>query len=353
MSRPGLKLFNTKLTRLLGIRTPVVLPPMAGAAGGELAGQVSLAGGFGFISAGYGVSPADFKKQLSLARSAVPSPTRPAKVDFPVGVGYLGWQLEKPGSNLADLLPIALEHNVQAIWFAFGEDLGRWIKVVRDHDSRMGKDKKTLIFVQISTVQEAIVAAKDWKVDCIVAQGVESGGHGAGHALPLLNLVPLILAAIPADGPPVLAAGGLANGAHIASVLTLGAAGAVLGTRFLLARESLYSDIQRKALLDANSEMSVRSMAWDHARDTLGWPEGIDGRGLRNRTVEDYENRVNTDDLKSKFQEAVKNQDINRLIVWAGTGVGQMDQIQSAKSIVEELHRDCISRLEAAAQLYS
>ncbi|KAJ7918685.1 Nitronate monooxygenase-domain-containing protein [Mycena leptocephala] len=65
---------------------------------------------------------------------------------------------------------------------------------------------------------------------------------------------------MPADSPPVLAAGGLANGGHVAAALTLGADGVVLGTRFLLAHESLYSDIQRKALVSANSEMSVRSM---------------------------------------------------------------------------------------------
>jgi hypothetical protein len=60
--------------------------------------------------------------------------------------------------------------------------------------------------------------------------GVESGGHGASYALPLLNLLPLTLAAMPADSPPVLAAGGLANGGHVAAALTLGADGVVLGT---------------------------------------------------------------------------------------------------------------------------
>lgn len=122
---------------------------------------------------GYGTTPADFKQQLSLARSAfqTPNATAQSKFEFPVGVGYLAWQLEKPESPLVDLLAIALEQNVPAIWFAFGEDLGRWIQFVREHDSRVGKDKKTLIFVQISTVKEALVAIKDWKVDCVVAQG--------------------------------------------------------------------------------------------------------------------------------------------------------------------------------------
>ncbi|KAJ7208470.1 NPD-domain-containing protein [Mycena rebaudengoi] len=290
---------------------------MAGASGGELAGQVSAAGGFGFLSAGL----ATF------------------------------WR--KPQSSLLDLLPIALEHNVQGVWFAFGERLGDWIQFVRDHDQRMGKEQKTLIFVQVSTVEEALIAIKEWKVDCVVAQGIESGGHGSGHGLPLLNLLPLILSAIPADGPPILAAGGMANGGHLAAVLSLGASGAVLGTRFLLAHESLYSDAQRKALVNARSDQSVRSMAWDHARNTLGWPTGVDGRGLRNSTVDDFEKGVDMEILKSKFTEGVKKQDTDRITVWAGTGVGQMSQTQTAKSIVDELHEDCVKHLDAVSQVYS
>lgn len=72
------------------------------------------------------------------------------------------------------------------------------------------------------------------------------------------------------------------NGGHLASVLTLGASGAVFGTRFLLSLESQYTDVQRQALIGASSSDSVRSQAFDYARDTLGWPHGIDGRGLHN-----------------------------------------------------------------------
>lgn len=68
----------------------------------------------------------------------------------------------------------------------------------------------------------------------------------------------------------------------MASLLTLGASGVVLGTRFLLSPESLYTDAQRQALISASSSLAVRTMAFDHVRGTLGWPCGIDGRALRN-----------------------------------------------------------------------
>ena len=88
-------------------------------------------------------------------------------------------------------------------------------------------------------------------------------------------------AALPAE-VPVLVAGGLANGSQLAGMLAMGAAGAVYGTRFLLAPESKYNDSQRAALLAASSSSTARTMAFDHARSTLGWPAGVDGRGLRN-----------------------------------------------------------------------
>ena len=72
------------------------------------------------------------------------------------------------------------------------------------------------------------------------------------------------------------------TGAHMAALLALGSAGIVVGTRFLLSPESQYTDGQRKALLEADSARSVRTMAFDQARKTLGWPQGIDGRGLYN-----------------------------------------------------------------------
>lgn len=121
-----------------------------------------------------------------------------------------------------------------------------------------------------------------FSLNLFLSSGIEAGGHGASYAPPLLTLVPEILAVAPVGGPPILGAGGLANGAHIASLLTLGASGVVLGTRFLLSPESLYTDKQRQALIAANSDASVRTMAFDHARNTLEWPRGIDGRGLRN-----------------------------------------------------------------------
>ena len=129
----------------------------------------------------------------------------------------------------------------------------------------------------------------------------------------------------------MVAAGGIANGAQIAGFLTLGASGAALGTRFLLTPESYYSDIQKNALLAASSSSTVRTLAFDHARNTLGWPAGVDGRGLRNRLVEDFEKGEDHGVLNEKLQEGVKSGNPDLMITWAGQGVGEMKEIRGAQ----------------------
>lgn len=150
-----------------GIPTPVVAAPMAGASGGALAAQTSSAGAFGFIGAGY-LTPSRIQEEVALARAQLHiSETDP----LPIGVGYLAWQLEKDLSSATDLLNAALSNRVQAIWLAFGNNIGRWIEYVRSYDAISGRNQRTLIFVQVSSVEEARTAIQDWKVDVLIAQG--------------------------------------------------------------------------------------------------------------------------------------------------------------------------------------
>ena len=142
-----------------------------------------------------------------------------------------------------------------------------------------------------------------------------------------------VLAALPPDGaPPVLAAGGMAMGTQAAAYLTLGAAGVVLGTRFLLTPESPYKPAQKAALLAARSPLAtVRTLALDYAGDTAYWPAHIDGRGLRNGIVEDVEAGVSHVAVQAKCREATERGDASYMVVWAGQGVALMNEIKPIK----------------------
>lgn len=179
---------------------------MAFAAGGLLASEVSLAGGFGFMAPGRylctfcrqtvgftdeicacttvpGQDISHWNEQLSIAQKAFPSTTKP----LPIGAGFLGWILDAQspvhGDNTQthkptnEFLQAALDAHVRAVWLSFGNDLKRWIDVVREHDRATGnvdKKNKTLIFVQVGSVEQARVAYEQWRVDVLAVQGMYS-----------------------------------------------------------------------------------------------------------------------------------------------------------------------------------
>ena len=163
----------------------------------------------------------------------------------------------------------------------------------------------------------------------LCCEGNEAGGHGHSQATPLISLLPEVLQSIP-NGPPILAAGGISTGSQVAAALALGAAGAVVGTRFLLSPESTFSDKQKQLLLSAKASDTVRSVAFDVARGTTGWPAGVDGRALSNATVDNHDAGLRSEEVRKKFLEAVKQGDSAGTVTWSGTSVGLIHEIKSA-----------------------
>ena len=66
-------------------------------------------------------------------------------------------------------IPAVLDEKPVAVWFAFGEDLSKYVATVRAYQAK--RDFKSKIFVCCNSVEEAQIAANEWKVDVIVAQG--------------------------------------------------------------------------------------------------------------------------------------------------------------------------------------
>jgi len=159
---------------------------------GALAAQVTIAGGFGFLSAGtyglessfdnetYGIcvdlqgydSVENLKREIAIASELLHVDIN-SRTPLPIGVGFLVWQLERSPAAGEKLILAALESRVKAIWLSFGSDLGRWINFVRENDSRTASADACKIFIQTSITDEVIQAVQTWKVDVIVAQGAK------------------------------------------------------------------------------------------------------------------------------------------------------------------------------------
>ena len=113
-----------------------------------------------------------------------------------------------------------------------------------------------------------------------MAQGWEAGGHVSGQVATL----PLVRTTVEAVAPvPVIAAGGIADGPGLAAVLVLGAAGAWIGTRFLVSQEAAIHSRFQEMLLASQETDTVFTELFD-----VGWP-GRPHRVLRNETVNIWE----------------------------------------------------------------
>ncbi|PWN27291.1 NPD-domain-containing protein [Jaminaea rosea] len=373
------RLLTPLTTQLLPqLRAPIVCGPMANASGGALTGAVCAGGGLGFIGAGY-YTASQLKEELEHVYKALGGRPERGRARLEAGIGFLAWRLtamndNQPPPSLGSsdldassqalaLIDEALRAKPRAVWMSFGEreELVGWCRVVREREAALnggGKAKwgtELKLFVGVGTRDEARCAVEEAGADVVVVTGVEAGGHGLGASPPLASFLPLVRAQLPSwqtsnpagSQPLLLAAGGLHSGQSLAACLAQGADGAVFGTRFLMTPEAAYTPEQKQILTDADESRTKRTMAFDEARGTMGWPKGVDGRGVVNETVHDYERGLgNPESRRERYGEAVKEKDTKRIVTWAGTGVGNVSKIMPAAEVVQEIEKEAIDAVE-------
>jgi nitronate monooxygenase len=186
---------------------------MANNAGPALAAAVSAAGALGSI-AGATISPDELRAEIREVRAAT---------DRPFAVNLFAPPYLREGS-----LEVMLDERPAAFLFTFGL-----------LDPAPLRTAGIVVLGTATTADEAR-ALEQAGVDAVVAQGAEAGGHRGSFldGWPLVPLAELVPACLDAVSVPVVGAGGIADGAGIAGVLRLGAAGVSLGTAFLFTPEA-------------------------------------------------------------------------------------------------------------------
>ncbi|KAJ7220686.1 2-nitropropane dioxygenase [Mycena pura] len=333
---------HTALTKKLGLKTPIISAPMAFASTPEMAAAVTAAGGLGCIGAGFD-STTLLKSKIQKIRTALGIASGEP---VPLAIGFIGWILDMTEPSDDPRLLAILDEHPTAIWFAFSKDLGRYITQVHDHDKKHGR--KTFIFVQVGSVASALRYAPE--CDCLVVQGNEAGGHGNSDAPPMFTLLQAVLRAVP-SGPMIVAAGGISTGPQIAALLTMGAAGVVVGTRFLFTPECEYAQEKKAVLLKADLNATVRTLAYDDVGRTNGWPPNHNGRAIRNQIMDDLNQGLSLEERITKFDESMAKGEDSRLIIWAGVGVGLTSELKATADVLHELHQETIHTLKRGIRL--
>ncbi|HUR09064.1 MAG TPA: nitronate monooxygenase [Nonomuraea sp.] len=305
--------FSTAFTKLFGVEHPIALAPMGGSAGGALTAAVSRGGGLGLLGSGGG-DPEWVAREVPIVAEG--------SGGRPWGIGFLTWQID------VGAVERALEYAPRAVMLSFG-DPSPFAERIRQAG--------TALIIQVTDVEEARRAV-DLGADVIVAQGVESGGHGARHGRSTLPFVPVVVDL--AAPVPVLAAGGIADGRGLAAVLALGAAGALIGTRFQATTESLVAPSTAKAIVEGRGEDTERNSVLDIARGSR-WPSKYTARTLGHPFLDQWRGReaeLATDvQAKQAYQEGVARGEIPAVPVWAGEAVDLINDLPSAADLVGAL----------------
>ncbi len=263
----------------IGMALPIIQAPMAGVSTPAMAAAVSNAGALGSI--GVGASSADG------ARAMIREVRRAADLPFNVNVFCHKPAIadaEREARWIDRLAPAFLEYNTQPprqlreIYRSFLEDDATLAVLVEERPSvvsfHFGLPAREriqalraagIVLLATATSVDEGVAAVSAGVDAVVAQGYEAGGHRGvfdperpDDRLGTLALTRMLVKTLDV---PVIAAGGIMDGAGIAACLTLGAVAAQLGTAFIASPESSAAEGYRAALFSPAARHTVMTSA--------------------------------------------------------------------------------------------
>lgn len=310
---------QTDITKLLGIEYPIIQGGMAWVAEHHLAAAVSEAGGLGLI--GGANAPAEVvRNEIREARKLTSKP-------FGVNVMLMSPHAE-------DIAKVVVEEGIKVVTTGAGSP---------EKYMKMWKEAGIVVIPVVASVALARRMERTG-ADAVVAEGTESGGH-IGEAT-TMTLVPQVVDAV---NIPVIAAGGIADGRGLAASLMLGAKAVQMGTRFVVADESIVSEAYKDRIIAAKDIDSA----------VTGRSHGHPVRSLRNAMTREYSKLEaegkSFEELEyltlGTLRKAVMEGDIVHGTVMAGQIAGLVSKKQSAKEIVDEIMSEATNLLKNAGSL--
>lgn len=288
-----------------------------------MAAAISHAGGLGMIGVAASQSVAQLQADAEQCRA----------LGARFGIGLMTWALEKR----PELLDAAIAARPFALSLSFG-DPSPFVGRVRDAGIEL--------VCQVQDLNSAVLAERAGAT-LLVAQGTEAGGHtGAVGTLPLLQLV------LDAVQLPVVAAGGIGNGRGLAAVLAAGAAGAWIGTRFLVAEEARNSERARQRLAISGETDTVLTAVFDTVQ-RFAWPRQFRGRALRNSFTDAWDGRepelAQDEGARRRFDSARQAEDYDTAHLYAGQSVALAKRVEPAAAILARIAQEAEERLRAVA----
>ena len=300
----------------MGIEYPIIQGGMAWVAEYHLAAAVSEAGGLGLI--GGANAPGEvIRDYIRKAKE---------RTSKPFGVNVM---LMSPYAD--DVAKVVVEEGIKVVTTGAGNP-GKYMD--------MWKAAGIKVIPVVASVALAKMMEKAG-ADAVVAEGTESGGH-IGEAT-TMTLVPQVVDAV---NIPVIAAGGIADGRGIAAAFMLGAEAVQIGTRFVVAKESIVHENYKQRIIKAKDIDST----------VTGRSHGHPVRCLRNQMTREY-NKLESEGKSFEeleyltlgtLRKAVQEGDVTHGTVMAGQIAGMIDKEQTCKEMIDEMMAQAEALLKGA-----
>ncbi|KAJ3414434.1 hypothetical protein HDV05_006615 [Chytridiales sp. JEL 0842] len=330
---------TTPITKLFGIKHPILLAGMNVAAGPELAAAVTNAGGLGVIG-GIGYTPDMLRSQIQEIKAHLKDKNAPFGVDLllpAVGGSARKTNYDYTGGKLPELIDIIIAEKARLFVSAVGIP-PRW-----------AVDKLHAAGIPVMNMigsPKHVAKCIEAGVDIICAQGGEGGGHTGDVATSIL--IPKVVDLVkghksPLTGGPILvvAAGGIFDGRGLASALCYGADAVWVGTRFVCSKEAGAPKSHQQAIIGAGYHDTIRTIIYT----------GRPMRVLKTPYIMEWEtNRA--EDIKSLTKKGVipvstdeDNAMENRPYLM-GQVAAAIQDVKPAKEIVDEMIADAVKVLK-------
>jgi nitronate monooxygenase len=326
-------MYNTAITKMFGIKYPIICGAMMWLCKPNLCAAVSNAGGMGNLTAGNYETADEFRAAIRETRKLTKKP-------FMVAITLLPSVRITPEHHKM-YVKVCAEEEVDGIEFS-GTPLD---KVAGMEAVEMLKKAGVKMFHKVGALRHAQHAEKIG-FDGIYAAGIEEGGHPLSDDVTSMVLTPKIVSSVKI---PVVTVGGIADGRTMAAALALGAQGVMMASRFIATKEcEVHENIKQEL---------IRKQEFDTV--IYGKSIGLQGRGLKSKVLEEvlaiearhggFEELI---PLLSgqKVKEAWVIGDVNYAPLMVGQSIGLINDIPTCKELLERMAAEACESLAKASK---
>jgi len=306
-------LFKTRITEMFGIKYPIIQGAMMWLSRAEMVAAVANAGGLGIMASLTFPTAKELREEIRKAKSLTDKP-------FAVNLTLLPTIRTR---SLEEYIETAIEEGVTIIETA-GRNPRQYMKQLRAGGVK--------VMHKVASVKAAKTAERIG-VDAVTIVGFEEGGNPGMDDVTTLVLVPRTVDELEI---PVIAGGGIGDGRGLVAALSLGAEGALMGTRFMLSRECpLHASIKQR-LLEASEKDTMMIMR------SINNPERVVATDFARRILEMEAKGTSLEELLPMIdgrrqKRALDKGQADEAMIPCGQVVGLIDDLPTIKEIIDDI----------------